>query len=149
RERGARFLTEFDGARAIEESEALVHELDSGSVHFDAHPVRARFRRCIAHCCFLRHLALALNRAEAEEYGLKQGCLAAQIGSHECDAPRTPTFSAICCGVHSRPPFGCVNAVRGPPILRGNPVGAAPRVLCLRRFSIMTSPDSLARAVRG
>src|SRR4029453_13447572 len=107
---------EFDRSRAIDKGEGLAHELDGGRVELDAHAMRPGFRRRIANGRLVGNLALAGNGAEAEQDGFEKCGLAAQIGSHECDAPRTLTFSAVC-AAHFGPPYDCSNAVSGPPVL--------------------------------
>ena len=115
-EGGARLLAEFDRAGAIDKGEGLTHELDGGCVEFDTHAMRPGFRRRIADRRLFGNLALARNGPEAEQDGFEKGGFAAQIGSHECDAPRTLTFSAVC-AAHLGPPYDCSNAVAGPPVL--------------------------------
>src|SRR4029079_3998412 len=92
------------------------------------------------------HLALACNRAEAIQDGFEKSGLAAQIRAHKCDTPGTLTFSAVC--VHADLPV--TNTVRERPSrAEETPSGAAPQVLCSRRFAIMTSGNRSAAAIPG
>ena len=137
-ERGARFLGEFDRARTIDEGEALVHELGGGDIELDAHAMCARFRRRIADRRLVGDLALALDGAECGTGSLREAWSCRSDRAHECDAPRTLTFSAICRSFWTSlltAPMPSGTAL----LSRGNPVGAAPRVLCLLRFAVVTS----------
>ena len=119
-ERGARFLGEFDRARAVDEGEALAHELGGGGIELDAHAMGAGLGRGIADGRLVGNLALALDGAGAEQDRFEKRRLAAQIGAHECDAPRTLTFSAICCLILDLP-FDCANAVGDRPSVARKP----------------------------
>ena len=105
-ERGALVLREFDGARAIDEGVAIAEVGGGRGVEFDTHAVGARLGCCVADGGLVRHPALARDGAGAEQDGFEECGLAAEIGAHQCNAPRALRPSAGL-GIHGQCSFDC------------------------------------------
>jgi hypothetical protein len=86
RQRQCAFMLEFDGARAVDEGEAVAQESHVRHVQLDAHAVIAGFGGCIADAVLVGYLALARNRAGAGENCFEECRLSGKIRPDQCDA---------------------------------------------------------------
>ena len=80
-------ILELDGARTIEQRELVAKKLEIGDVHLDAHAVALRLGRCVADR--LPNIGGFMRRARADQYGFEKGCLAAWMGTNQCDTAGT------------------------------------------------------------
>ena len=85
---------ELDRARAVEEGDAVAHEIGLGDVHLDAHLMGARFGRGVADRVLLGDRPLPGDRAGPRQDRFEKGCLAACERAHQRDAPWA-RYSAI------------------------------------------------------
>jgi len=104
-------MKEFDGAGAIDERVAVVHERGGGDGELDAHLVMAGFLGGIADAGACLHGALPLDRAGARQYRFEKCGLAGLKGAHQRDAPGTLGSCAdiaVACSRHRRLPVAPV-----------------------------------------
>ena len=80
-------ILKLDRTRTVEHRELVAKKLEIRDVHLDTHAVALRLGRCVAGQLPL--IGGLVRRARADQYRFEKGCLAAWMGTNQCDTAGT------------------------------------------------------------